>query len=366
MTTEITTARFHDGETLRGPSRVVIDDGIIVSADAYDGPTQHSLVAPGLFDLQMNGYDSVDVSNCSREEFIRLDRQLLAKGTTGWLATIVTAPLDRLSLSLQNLHDVISSTDTGCRGIHIEGPFLGGAPGAHNPRWIIDYEPEWLRGLPDSVRLVTLAPERPGTPAAVRTLREKGVAVSIGHSKATHVEFDAAVEAGAAMVTHLFNGMSGVHHRSDGVALSALTDERVVAGMIGDAVHVSPTAMKLAFAAKGARGVCLVSDSIAWGSRWAQKLGVEVRDGAPRLPDGTLAGSSATLADCLRNVVNLAGVTPADAVMSATFVPSVLVGFPQTSKVTVGGPAELVCFDDHFHVTEVHRRLVSLRGQQTD
>jgi N-acetylglucosamine-6-phosphate deacetylase len=168
------------------------------------------------------------------------------------------------------------------------------------------------------------------------------------------------------MVTHLFNGMSGVHHRDDGVALSALTDVRVVAGMIADGVHVSPRAMALAYAAKTARGVCLVSDSIAWESEWATKMNVVLRDGAPRLPDGTIAGSSATLASCVRNVVARSGVSREDAIASATSTPSDLVGFPQTGRVKPGQQSELICFDDDLHVVEVHRRLVSLRGSQTD
>ncbi len=366
MTLEITASQFHDGDTLHGPTLVVLDDGFVVCVEPFGGSTDHALVAPGLVDLQMNGFGSVDVSNCSHEDFLRLDRELLAGGTTSWLATIVTAPLDRLARSIERLDSWITRGDTGCLGIHVEGPFLGGAPGAHNPKWIIEYDIDWLTGLPETVRLVTLAPEQSGTPEVVSLLRSRGVTVSLGHTRAGHQDFDAAVRAGATMVTHLFNGMSGVHHRDDGVALSALTDVRVVAGMIADGVHVSPRAMALAYAAKTARGVCLVSDSIAWKSEWATKMNVVLRDGAPRLPDGTIAGSSATLASCVRNVVARSGVSREDAIASATSTPSDLVGFPQTGRVKPGQQSELICFDDDLHVVEVHRRLVSLRGSQTD
>lgn len=366
MTIEISAARFHDGHTLRGATRLVIEDGVVVSVEPFDRTPQHALVAPGLVDLQMNGFGAVDVSSCSHDDFLALDRQLLGHGTTSWLATIVTAPLDRLSESLQRLDSWIERGDTGCRGVHVEGPFLGGAPGAHNPKWVVDYDTDWLSRLPRSVRLMTVAPEQPGTPEVVRMLAARGIVVSLGHSRAGHSDFDSAVGAGARMVTHLFNGMSGVHHRDDGVALSALTDERVVAGLIADGSHVSPLAIRLAFAAKSARGVCLVSDSIAWQSGWAKKMNVSLSGGAPRLPDGTLAGSAATLASCVRNVVAHAGVSVADAIVSATTTPSALMGFPQTGRVGVGAPAELVCFDDDLHVYEVHRRLVSLRGSQTD
>lgn len=366
MTFEITTSQFHDGNLLHDSTKLIIDDGVVVSIEPYSGPTRVSLVTPGLVDLQMNGYVDVDVSNCSHADFRRLDHELLARGTTSWLATIVTAPLSRLSRSVQNLHEWITLADTGCRGIHIEGPFLGGSPGAHNRDWIIDYNSEWLESLPTTVRLITIAPERPRTAETVHKLRDKGIVISLGHSRALDHEFDAAVSAGATMVTHLFNGMSGVHHRDDGVALSALTDARVAVGLIADGVHVSPRAMQLAFLAKSPLGVCLVSDSIAWDSEWARTSKVAISHGAPRLPDGTLAGSSASLVECVRNVCTLTDISMADAVISATSTPADVMGFPQTGRVTEGHTAELVCYDDDFHVVEVHRRLVSLRGSQTD
>ncbi len=366
MLREVTASGFHDGDTLHGPTRLTVDEGVVVSIEPYEGTTRHALVAPGFVDLQMNGYESVDVSRCSHEEFLRLDRRLLENGTTSWLATLVTAPLDRLTRSIEQLAEWIARGDTGCLGVHVEGPFLGRAPGAHNPAWIIDLDDDWLSSVPSAVRLVTLAPEQKNAPQSVALMRARGVRVSLGHSRASHDEFDAAVSAGASMVTHLFNGMSGVHHRDDGVALSALTDNRVVAGLIADGVHVSPPAIRLAFLAKTSRGVCLVSDSIAWQSEWAATMNLVVSDGAPRMPDGTLAGSSATLGSCVRTVVSVCGVRPTDAIISATSTPADLMGFPQTGRVTTGGPAEFVCLDDDLHVVEVHRRLVSLRVSQTD
>ena len=366
MRHEITGDSLHDGDSLHGPSRVVIEDGLIVSIEPLEGPARHRMILPGLVDLQMNGYRHVDVAECSHDDFVALDAMLLAEGTTSWLATVVTAPLDRLSTTIARLHEWVSRGDTGCRGIHVEGPFLGLAPGAHNPRWIIDIDKQWLSALPSGVRLVTLAPEQDSAAAAVAQLVGQGVVVSLGHTRAADAEFDAAVSAGAAMVTHLFNGMSGVHHREAGVALSALVDPRVTVGMIADGVHVSPRAMGLAFAAKTPRGVCLVSDSIAWDSGWARSMKVQVKGGAPRLPDGTLAGSSSSLMQCVAMVARHGAASVEGAVTSATSTPADLIGFPQAGRIRVGSPAEMVCIDDDFHVTEVHRRLVSLRGSQTD
>ncbi len=362
----LTTREFFDGERFHGPSLIEIVGGRIESLSHHDGEPAHALVSPGLVDLQMNGYDDVDIATCTRDEFRRLDARLSSAGTTSWLATIVTAPLPRLTEVIARLHGWITEGDTGCVGIHIEGPFLGAAPGAHNPKWIIAADLDWIRTLPSSVRVVTLAPEQQHSAQAVRELKQKGITVSIGHTRCTAAQFTSAVDLGASMVTHVFNGMSGVHHREDGVALSALTEDRVTTGLIGDGVHVSAMAAGLLFRSKWSGGVCLVSDSIGWQGQWAQKLNVQVRDGAPRLPDGTLAGSSTTMAECVSWLVGHAGVTLADALMAATSTPARVVGYPQLGRCRVGETADLVCFDEHLHVSEVHRRLVSQRGSQTD
>ena len=156
--------------------------------------------------------------------------------------------------------------------------------------------------------------------------------------------------------------MSGVHHRDDGVALSALTNDAVVGGLIADLVHVSPDAVSLAFKAKGRDSIALVSDSVAWNSEWAKRRGVILRDGSPRLPDGTLAGSSTPLAECVRRTIVGCGVSVSDALRAATSTPARVLGYPQIGTVAIGHSASLVCFDESLHVSQTHRRLVFQRG----
>ena len=362
MSISYTAEQFFDGEKLHHSTRVTIVDGIVTSIEPYAGTPDFHLLSPGLIDVQMNGFGSVDASAASQEDFEQLDRDLLTCGTTSWLATIVTAPLDRLSQSLQNIDDFVSEKATGCLGVHIEGPFLGDAPGAHNPAWIIPFDSEWLASLPSSVALMTVAPEQPNAASFISQLSKAGIVVSIGHTRASFEEFNSAVGAGASMATHLFNGMSGVHHRDDGVALFALNDSRVVAGVIGDLSHVSPHAVKLAFVAKGSAGICLVSDSVAWESEWAQRRGVQLRDGAPRLEDGTLAGSSTPLAKCVQRVVQECEVSLVDALTSATTTPARLLGYPQLGRIIVGQRADVVLFDEQLSVVEARRGLVSIRA----
>lgn len=341
---------------------VTVADGNVESVQSFDGVPEHYVVAPGLIDLQMNGFDSVDVSKASADEFLHLDHLLLSRGTSSWLGTIVTAPLEALSVTLKNVEQMMNTSPTGCVGIHVEGPFLGNAPGAHNPEWIIPFDANWCQELTSVVKLMTVAPEQKGVLENISSLCARGILVSIGHTRANKNEWNTAVGAGAQMVTHLFNGMSGVHHRDDGVALSALTDSRVVCGLISDLVHISPSSVKLAFAAKGPDGVCLVSDSVAWNSPWAKRRNIQIIDGAPRLPDGTLAGSSSSLAACIRHSVQTCGVELSDALRAATSTPARLIGFPQMGQVAVGQRADLVVFDDELTVVEGRRGLVSIRA----
>lgn len=363
MAEVITAANFFDGMSLHGPSRVTCVDGSIASIESHDGVADHHLLSPGLFDLQMNGLGSVDVARADPDEMVEIDSALLRAGTTNWLATIVTAPLDKLSERVMRLNEVmVSGRCPGMRGIHIEGPFLGGAPGAHRPDWIVPIDMEWLDALPDSVRMVTIAAEQPGVSEAVRSLVSRGIVVSIGHSRPASDDVDRMVEAGATMVTHLFNGMSGVHHRDYGLALAALTEDRLRAGLIADLVHVSPLAISLAFRAKSATGVCLVSDTIAWDSTRAIAAGVGIVDGAPRLRDGTLAGSATPLSGAVRNCAHACAVPVEHALTAATMSPAKLLGETSTVAIKQGSPANLVAFDESLCVSGVWRGLVSHRA----
>jgi N-acetylglucosamine-6-phosphate deacetylase len=186
----------------------------------------------------------------------------------------------------------------------------------------------------------------------VRLLRDRDVVVSLGHSAATLRQVRACVDAGATMVTHLFNAMPPLHHREPGIVGAALTDDRLVAGLIADLVHVHPTAIAVAFRAKPAR-IALVTDAVAWRAARVGSIPV-VHDGtAPRLPDGTLAGSSLTLDAAVRNVVAHAGVGLADALVAASATPAALLGLHDRGAVEPGRRADLVVLDDGLRVTAV-------------
>ena len=363
MSDIVTCHHFFDGEVMHGARKITFIDGVVDSIEKFDGDADHHLIAPGFVDIQMNGYEQWDVARGSENELNALGTRLRELGTTTWLGTITTAPLESLSRSISNIHAAIKSNlAPGCAGIHIEGPFLGGAPGAHNPAWIIPLDEEWISQLPSSVRLLTLAAEQSNVESAIKRLRKMNVSVSVGHSRPNHGQWRKCRDAGAQIVTHLFNGMSGVHHRDDGLALFALNDPEVFAGLIGDLVHVSPHAVALAFTVKGEGRLCLVSDTVGWSSQWALKRDIQIQEGSPRLPDGTLAGSSTPLAACVQRVVQEAGVPLEQALRAATSSPADAVGLSDVGRIATGKPADFVALDESLLVVGTWTRLVSLRG----
>jgi N-acetylglucosamine-6-phosphate deacetylase len=198
---------------------------------------------------------------------------------------------------------------------------------------------------------MTLGPEQPLGLDAIAALVARGVLVSMGHSKATYERAIAGADAGAQLVTHLFNGMGPLHHRSPGLLGAALSDDRLVPSLIADGVHVHPAALRAAARAKGRGGWLLVTDAVGWQTHDR----VQIVDGAPRLPDGTIAGSCARMDECVARMVHEANVDLVDVVHAAATTPARLVGLDgERGAIAAGLRADLVFLDPHsLRVTEV-------------
>jgi N-acetylglucosamine-6-phosphate deacetylase len=345
MNTRIAAARVLTPEGFVGPAEVVVEGARIVAVEPC-ARAEDIVLAPGFVDLQVNGVDDQDCA-ARDADWDRLDALQLGAGVTTWCPTLVTAPLEDMRARLERVPDRPSIA-----GVHLEGPFLGGKPGAHPRDLLVPLDLDWLRSLPRSVRIVTLAPELQGAVEATALLVERGVTVSLGHSAATIEEVRACIDAGARMVTHLFNGMPALHHREPGIVGAALTDDRVVAGLIADLVHVHPTAIDVAFRAKPSR-IALVTDAVAWRAMRIGRIEISHRDGAPRLPDGTLAGSSLTMDAAIRNVVGESGVGLADALAAASTTPADLIGLADRGRIAAGARADLVALDGDLGVRAV-------------
>jgi N-acetylglucosamine-6-phosphate deacetylase len=331
-----------------------VEDGRIVdAAGPPDVVLPSGVLAPGLIDLQVNGYFGVEFAY--DEDWLPAVSRLPETGVTAFLPTFITAPMEVLVDGLEHCREVMGSPGARILGVHVEGPFLAAEQkGAHDPELFRDPEPELLDALlePGTMALLTLAPEREGALTAIERLAGEGVLVSVGHTDARADVVAAAATAGARMVTHLFNAMRGIHHREPGVAGQALADERLACGFILDGHHVSETVAKVAFAAAGGR-IALITDAIAPAGMEPgfYELGGEpviTREGEPpRRPDGTIAGATLRLDDAVGRAVAI-GVPPQAAIDAATRVPADLLGRRDLGRLEVGAAADLVWLDDAY------------------
>ena len=353
--TTLAAARVVTPDRVLEPGVVEIDRGRIVAVGSTSGPVPPRTLVPGFVDLQVNGVDDVDVAHASGDDWSRLDDLLLAQGVTTWVPTLVTAGLDAFAAPLARIAEAAARPGPrpSVAGAHLEGPFLGEMHGAHPSDLVRPLDLDWLTALPDTVVIVTLGPEQERAVDAVRVLLEHDVLVALGHSAATFDETVAAVDAGARLVTHCFNGMPPLHHRSPGLLGAALSDDRLAVSLIADLVHVHPSAIAIAFRAKGAGRVALITDAVAWRAATVGEVEVHFDGRAPRLVDGTLAGSALTMDEAVRNVVRHAGVALPDAVRAAATTPADLLGLADRGRLEPGARADVVALDEALGVAAV-------------
>ncbi len=347
--------------------RITIEDGRIAAIDLDDGPTTGDpYLAPGFVDVHVHGWGGHDAMG----DVAALDgmaRALLRRGVTSFLPTAVTAPLGALVEFAERVRAWLPHAPAdGAQplGFNLEGPFLAPSRrGAHDPAHLrvpADVPPSSLAGLMDGLRLLTVAPELPGATDLIRRLRDRGVAVSIGHSAATLEEARAGYAAGATSTTHLFNAMTGIDHRAPGVVVAALLDDEAYVELIADGIHVDPALWALIVRLKPRDRLLLVSDAIALAGTGDGRgriggLEVEVVGGRVTLAGtSTLAGSVLSLDTAVRNVLATGVALPA-AVAAASRNPLALLGISDRGRIAVGQRADLVELDEELRVRRVMR-----------
>ncbi|HSS38301.1 MAG TPA: N-acetylglucosamine-6-phosphate deacetylase [Polyangia bacterium] len=316
-------------------------------------PCLHAaIVSPGLVDLQCNGGFGVEVGG-DPAALRELARRLPATGVTTFLPTLVSAHPPAYRAAAAAWAAAHGAPGAVMPGLHLEGPLLAPArAGAHDRRAIEDADATLDAVLDellaaDAVRVVTLAPERPGALDRIARLCAAGVTVSLGHTDGSFAEITAGIQAGARLATHLYSAMSPFAHRAPGAVGAVLTDDRVTATVIADGVHTHPAALRLALRAKGADRVVLVTDAVAAAGAPAGRYrlgGLDVvSDGtSARLIDGTLAGSTLTMDAAVRAMVALGGATPAEALAMASTVAADAIGLRDRGRLALGQRADLV------------------------
>ncbi|MBC8103279.1 MAG: N-acetylglucosamine-6-phosphate deacetylase [Cytophagales bacterium] len=321
---------------------------------------------PGFLDVHVHGGGGADAMDASPAALRTICRTHAAHGTTGLLLTTITQSQESIGAALVAARDAVRQGVSFCPdgatplGIHLEGPYLCSARAGAQPReFIRDYEAgefaQWLEIADGTLKLMTLAPERPSADALIARARAAGVVVSIGHTDADTAQTMAALDAGVSHATHLFNAMPPLHHRLPGPIAPLLTDTRVLAEIIADGHHLAPEVVRLVVSAKGAGGVALITDAMAGAGagEGTYSLGghsVTVTDGRATLADGTLAGSVLTMDRAAANVRSWSGMGwEAIVRMTSTNVADEM-GWEEKGRIVPGADADFVLVDDALTV----------------
>jgi len=272
------------------------------------------IVAPGLFDTHIHGVSGHDVMDNSIEAIENISKNILRYGVTRFLPTTLTSSFEKLKSVVKTIYEANVKGDLGAKieGIFLEGPYFTEThKGAQNPSYFkdpsIEELDEWIKESNGLVRKIALAPERNGAPQFIKDATNKGVFVALAHTDADYETCIKAIESGASIFVHLFNGMKGLHHREPGTVGAALSTKDTFVELIVDGEHVHPAAINITVNSKEKDKVCLITDCMRAGLMPDGKflLGefeVHVQDGIARTSSGSLAGSTLKLIDGVRNL----------------------------------------------------------------
>jgi N-acetylglucosamine-6-phosphate deacetylase len=361
-------------EVIEPGTVVVADDGRIAYVGPDDGAPRADgrrmdlrgrIVVPGFIDVHVHGGNGITFGALGRvaADLSAYAGWVAASGVTGFLCSLAAPDAEGLRSMVTEYAAALDAGVEGAEplGLHLEGPFLNPAKkGAFNPAWLrrpaLQEVEACLQAGRGWVRQMTLAPELPGSLQVAAILRDAGVVASMGHTDLDYAGASAALRGNFTHITHAFNAQRGFGHREPGVFGAILASERVTAEMIADTVHSHPGAMKVLLRCLGTDRVVLITDAIA-GAGLAEGvydlLGdrVTVRDGRATLNDGTLAGSVATLNQCVHNVHEHVGVPLAEAVKMGSLNPARAMGFAgRLGSIGVGKDASLAVIDEQVNV----------------
>jgi N-acetylglucosamine-6-phosphate deacetylase len=344
-----------DGTLTRG--QITFSDCIV---EIHAAPIRSDdYILPGFIDLQVNGSHAIDVMTAAPGALAVLARHLAKEGTTAWLPTAVTAPLERIerahgaiaeAMAAASADGAASAGAARILGMHLEGPFISPLRLGAHPQLNLEPHGEAMDRVAalTELKLLTMAPELPGALDAIRGLIGRGVAVSMGHTNATLEEARAGIDAGARMFTHLYNAMRPLGHRDPGVVGAALAPSPARPAVIPDGVHVHPEMLRLAYRARGAAGMILTTDKVVLaGTDPRAELAVgraraKIDRGAARLQDGTLAGSIISMLDGVRLMVNDVGVAIGEAAVMAATNPAAVLGMGDRGRLELRARADLI------------------------
>jgi len=296
--------------------------------------------------------------DASAEALNKISKVLAEHGITSFLPTTMTMAREEIQASLENIRQAKEKGTEGARvlGTHVEGPFISSEYiGAQNSENLIEPEIKLLRDYYDVVKVVTMAPEVEGALELIEELYQHKITASAGHSAATYEEFQQAYQKGMDHFTHLYNAMTGLHHRRPGLVGAAFDSDATVE-LIVDLIHHHQAVDRFTIQAKGVDRVILVSDGMeATGlAEGEYELGgqkVIVKDGAARLESGVLAGSVLTLDQAVRNLLEITDLSIPEIFRMVTLNPARKLDLAhKLGRLKAGYQADIVLFDQDFKV----------------
>jgi len=341
-----------------GPRELMaLPDGV-VAVDARNG-----YIVPGYIDVHCHGAVgvSVDGDGASVSDLHRIAAFKAQHGTTSFLLAVPTGSPEAMLRTLGRIHEAVGvAGGAAILGAQAEGPYFSAdAKGAqaveHMRSPSIEEFEDWLRVCPE-LRLVSLAPEIEGALEFIAHARRRGVTVSVGHSRASYAQVIAAVGLGLHHATHTFNGMLGLHHRAPGTVGAILTCDEIMGEAVVDNIHLHPATVGLIVRCKGPQRTVLVTDAMSAAGlddgvyTWDGRR-VTVESGAVRLDDGTIAGSTLTMAQAVRNVLADTKLCLGEAIRMATLSPAFAIGIgARKGSLAAGKDADVVVLDKDLQV----------------
>ncbi|MFK3860894.1 N-acetylglucosamine-6-phosphate deacetylase [Pseudoalteromonas rhizosphaerae] len=348
---------------------MLVENGIIshftqnptagVSIDDYG----NAAIIPGLIDLHIHGREGCDVIDCKMSSIETISCSLAEHGVTGFLATTVTTDWQQTLNAMSVIGQAYTQQPSGAQvlGGYSEGLFFSEVhKGAHNQDYFLELSQSHLEAMINaatgSLKVVALAPEKPGANVLIEYLTAQGIRVMLGHCDANYEQTQSALEHGACGGVHVFNGMRGIHHRDPGCAGAVLMNDDALVEVIADGVHLHPTILKLIYKLKGPQKIALISDCINAGglNDGEYKLGkmdVVVQQGVARTASGSLAGSTLTLEQAVKNMHQLGSVELREAINMASIVPAQFLNIAsQVGSLAEGKHANFAILNSDFSI----------------
>jgi len=343
------------GKILRISKNIAPEDAFVIDA-------QDKIVCPGFIDVHIQGAGGSDILDGTPEALKTISETLARLGTTSFLGTTVVKPKE-MNRHLVNANAFVNKGLKGANllGYHLEGPFINiNKKGGLDPSGIYPPSPEKLNEIlkitEGNLRMMTIAPEIPGNIDMIKTLRSNNIVASFAHSEAGYDETIKGFKAGINHVTHIFNAMMPVNHRNPGPVTAIFEHDTITAQIISDGHHLHPAVIKMIYRNIGPERCICITDGVQGmglpeGRYIYNEREYESKDGAARYLDGTLIGSTTSLADIALKFMQFTGCTFPEAVNTASLNPSKLLGIDDhKGRVKEGWDGDLVLMDAQYKV----------------